>query len=59
MKPKRMAREYMGYTIFWSDPRGGMTGCRLPWTAMGPGGQFAADTLAGIKECIREAEGRR
>lgn len=46
MRKIKPTREYFGRTIFYL-PRPG----RLPWTTVNPG--FSADTLAGIKELIR------
>jgi hypothetical protein len=45
-----LAREYKGCTIWYSTE----PGYRLRWTAMTARGQVAADTLAGIKQLIRE-----
>lgn len=46
----KLVREYRGVTIYRSTE----PGYRLPWTADGGGGSLAADTLAGIKELIRD-----
>ena len=43
-------REYMGRTIYRSEPGSH----KLPWYTIGP--SMAADTLAGIKELIREEQ---
>lgn len=40
---------YFGVTIW----RKNSFGYALSWTAQGPNGQLAADTLAGIRELIR------
>lgn len=50
-----LTREYRGVTIF----RKTTFGSALPWTARSLAGDpLAADTLAGMKELIRDSEKR-
>lgn len=45
---------YYGYVIF----RNTIPGYALRYTCLGPNGRLAADTLAGMRELIREALGK-
>jgi len=53
----KLTREYYGCTIIRQDTRGGFSGCRTPWIAYTDKGQVSADTLAGVRELIRESKG--